>query len=195
MAIESYQSQNKTIPFYKQTEIGYCHPACVKMVIDYAIDTIGVKQKRVSLSRIADILKTHRFGGTVRENIELINPVLRDSVPRIRFQSQVSARFSDIKEEIDACRPVIAWINIAPSDEDSIKHAIVITGYNLQKNEIYFVDPEMTVENHIRTLEMGTFLDEKLGVEARIIKLDVSKIGQKHLNGRITPYKRRRATK
>ena len=191
MVIESVQSQNKTMPFYKQTEIGYCHPACVKMVIDYAIDTIGVKQKRVSLSRISEVLKTHRISGTVRENIELINPELRDSVPRIRFQSQISARFSDIEEEIDACRPVIAWINIAPSDEDMIKHAVVITGYDIQKNEIYFVDPEMTVENHIRTLEMGTFFDEKLGVEARIIKLNISEIGQKHLNGRVTPYKRR----
>ena len=34
MVVETAQNQNKMIPFYKQTEIGYCHPACVKMVID-----------------------------------------------------------------------------------------------------------------------------------------------------------------
>jgi hypothetical protein len=147
------------------------------------------------LSRIAEILRTHRYGGTVRENIELINLVLSDSVPRISFQSQISARFNDIKNELDECRPVIAWINIAPSDEDIIRHAVVIVGYDIQKNEIYYVDPEMSEENHIKTVGMGIFLDEKLGVEARIIKLRVSKITQKHLNGRVTPFKRREARK
>jgi hypothetical protein len=186
------QSHKKEIPFYKQTETGYCHPACVKMVLDFAIEDMGIKQRRMSLSSIARVLRTNKISGTIRENIELINAELEDSVPRIHFYSRVSARFDDIKDEIDSCRPVIAWINIAPSKEDTVMHAVVIVGYDLQQNEIFLVDPEMTQENHEKHMDLGMFLDEKLGVEGRIIILSVSEIGQKHLNGRITPYQRRR---
>ena len=194
MSIEINQNIQLAIPFFKQTETGYCHPACVKMVIDFAIDELGVKQKRLSLRKIADALQTHKYGGTVRNNIELINSLLADSVPQIRFQSQVLARFDDIKKEIDEGRPVIAWIDIAPSDEDILKHAVIVKCYDLQKGEIKFVDPEMTLENHVKTMKLGVFVDEKLGVEGRITKLIISPIGQKNLIGRIKPYERRRKT-
>jgi len=162
------------------------------MVIDYAIKVLGVKQKALSLKTIANTSKTHPMGGTVRENIELINTLLTDSVPQIQFQTLLSARLDDIKQELDDKRPVIAWINIAPSVLDTVMHAVVITDYDPVNFEIKYIDPEMTEEHHTMKVSIGKFLDEKLGVEGRIIKLNISSIGQKDLIGGVKPYSRRK---
>jgi len=195
MAMEALEHLVLSLPFYKQTEIGYCYPSCLKMVIDHAIDNLGIKQKRLSLKKIARALGTHKLAGTIPENVELINQLLTESVPQIQFKSQISARFDEIRKELDERKPVIAWINIAQDKSDLARHSIVVIGYNLEKNEIYFVDPEMTVDNHVKNMDIGVFIDEKLGVEARIIKLIISQIGQKDLLGKIVPYERREKTK
>lgn len=183
-----------SIPFFKQTETGYCHPACVKMVIDYAIDVLGVDQKRLRLGKIAAILGTHYLAGTPPGAIERINQELGESIPRIQFKSQIGGRFDEIREEIDEGRPVIAWIDIASVEEDTIRHAVVVTGYDPEKKEIYYVDPEMMVENHEKTVEMGDFIDNKLGVRGHLVKLIITEIGQVDLMGRIVSLKKRRRT-
>ena len=184
-----------SIRFFKQTEIGYCHPACVKMVIDYAIDVLGVDQRRLSISKIAKVLGTHRFSGTPPGAIEKINSLLSESIPRIQFKSQLSGRFEDIKREIDEGKPVIAWINISPNEEDIIMHAVVVVGYDEEKKEIYYVDPEMTAENHEKRIEIGDFIDNKLGVRGHLVKLIITERGQIDLMGRIVSSRRRRRGK
>jgi len=180
------------VPFYKQTTPGYCHPACVKMVIGYAIDVLGIQQNRITVGRVAKALRTHRLSGTAPGDLELVNSLLTESVPQIQFKSQISGRFEDIKTEIDRERPLIAWINISPDRDDTIWHAVVIHGYDLDDNKIYFIDPEMNVEDYERTSEIGYFLDNKLGVDGRLIKLIISKVGQMDLRGKIRPFKKKR---
>jgi len=182
-----------SIPFFKQPTPGYCHPACVKMIIDYAIDLLRVKQKRLRIGKIAEELGAHYLAGTPPGGIERVNLLLADSIPNIQFKSQLSGRFEDLKKEIDEGRPVIAWIEIVGKDGDTIRHAVVINGYDPEKKEIYYVDPEMTAENHEKTAEIGDFIDNKLGVRGHLVKLIISAIGQKDLMGRIVPFKKRRS--
>lgn len=121
--------------------------------------------------------------------------MLADSIPNIQFSSQLSGRFNDIIEEIDAGRPVIAWIDITENEGDTVRHAIVITGYDPEKKEIYYVDPEMTAEKHEKTAEIGDFIDNKLGVRGHLVKLIISEKGQKDLMGRVIAVKKRRGAR
>jgi hypothetical protein len=184
-----------SIPFFRQTTPGYCHPACVKMVIDYAITELRVEQKRLRISKIAEELGAHYLAGTPPGGIERVNLLLAESIPNIQFKSQLSGSFDEIKKEIDEGRPVIAWIEIVGKDGDTIRHAVVVNGYDPEKKEIYYVDPEMTPENHERIAEIGDFIDNKLGVRGHLVKLLISTIGQKDLMGRIIPLKKRRSRK
>ena len=184
-----------SIPFFRQTTPGYCHPACVKMVIDYAINELRVKQKRLRISKIAEELGAHYLAGTPPGGIERVIILLADSIPNIQLKSQLSGNFDEIKKEIDEERPVITWIEIVGKDGDTIRHAVVVNGYDPEKKEIYYIDPEMAAENHERIVEIGDFIDNKLGVRGHLVKLIISTIGQKDLMGRIIPLKRRRGHK
>jgi len=180
------------IKFYKQPEDGYCHPCCIKMVLDYAIDHLNVKQKKLSLNKIAKASGTHPKGGTVRGNIELINDLLTNSVPRISFKYELAFSFEDILDELQNKRPVIAWINITPDDDEPLLHAVVVSYYDKSTNNVTYIDPLMTKENHTKTVTASVFLDECLGVDGMIIKLVVSTIGQVDLLGKVRPYARRK---
>lgn len=181
-----------SIPFFKQTERAYCYPACVKMVIDYSRERLGVEQRRLSLSMIARELRADPDAGTAPGDIERVNALLIDSFPQVQLRGKIGGNFEEIRAEIDQERPVIAWIEVIRDEQDILRHAVVINGYSSDLRKIFYVDPAMTKDNHQCEVEIGDFVDNKLGVEGHLIKLETTVVGQKDLRGRIRPLKRRR---
>ena len=183
------------IKFFRQTERAYCYPACVKMVIDYAIDSLRVKQRSLRLRKIARELRTDPDAGTSPGDIERVNTLLLDSFPQIQLRGKKMGTFGEIRDEIDQERPVIAWIELVRDEDDILFHAVVVKGYSSDLSKIFYIDPNKTEDDHQCEAEVGDFIDNKLGVEGHLIKLEITLIGQKDLRGRIRPLKRRRETK
>ena len=182
------------VKFKKQSERMYCYVASIKMLVDYAIDELQIDQKRLRIRTIAKALRTHPNGGTAPGDIERINSELADSFPHIQVKDQIGGGFNDIREEIDEPkrRPLIAWIVIARDDGDPIFHAVLINGYSRDRTKIYYVDPEMTQENHQCEAEVGDFINNKLTVEGHLIKLVITERGEKDLMGGLHPIRKRR---
>jgi len=182
------------VKFYKQTEPMYCYISCTKMIVDYAIDELNVSQSRLSIHDIAEETRTHPQIGTAWSDIERINDLLKDSFPPISFEVQVGGSLEDIVTELygENSRPLIAWIIGVIDDGDTIFHSVVINGVSEDSTRIFYIDPAMTVENHQCEVEIGDFLDKKLGVDGRLVKLVIKNIGQKDLMGKMGPIIRRR---
>lgn len=173
----------------------YCYVACIKMLIDYAIDELNIDQSRLRVTTIAKALRTHPNIGTIPGDIERINSKLADSFPHIQVKDQIGGEFHDIKNEIDDTtypKPVIAWIVIAEDEGDQLYHAVLVNGYSEDLTKIYYVDPEMIPENYQCEAEVGDFIDNKLTRGGHLVKLVVTKRGEKDLMGGIHPIKRRR---
>lgn len=180
------------VPFYKQPTDYYCHPTCVKMVLDYAIDILDIKQKKLSLKTVAGSTYSDVNSGTSPLCAELVNALLLESSPNIQFKTVTPGTFKDIQAEIDANRPVIAWINVLDSRDGITWHVVVVNGYEENKREIYYLDPLLEEQYAQKACEVGSFIDLKLGQTGKLIKLVISQEGQKDLFGRVVPPKKRR---
>jgi hypothetical protein len=162
------------------------------MVIDYAIDVLGIKQKKLSLKTIAESTYSDINSGTPPLCAELVNAILLESVPNIQFKTVSPGTFRDIQTEIDANRPIIAWINILDIGDGIAWHVVVINGYEENKRAIYYLDPLLDEPYAQKSCEIGSFIDIKLGPTGKLIKLVISQEGQKDLFGRVLPPRKRR---
>ena len=165
------------------------------MVIDYAIDELKVKQKRLSLKKIAGIIGAHPVAGTAPGNIELINNDLLESFPEIALIDGKGGSFQTIRREIDAERPLIAWVVIAEDEQDILYHAVVVNGYEEDLTTLYYVDPEMDEENYQLSAPVGRFIDEMLTVDGHLINMVITIKGQQDLYQRLHPLKGKRKAK
>jgi hypothetical protein len=169
------------VRFYKQPNDMYCHPTSTKMVLNYAISKFKIKQRNYSIRSIARIIGADPAWGTPPGGIELINGALVNSRPSLRFIRQLSGTLREIFEEIDNNRPIIAWINLTYSEVDPTWHAVVIVGYDRDKREVYYLDPQRTKQDPLVKCEIGDFIKNKLGQEGNIIKIEIGGKGQKTL--------------
>jgi len=160
------------------------------MVIDYAIDELGITQKRLRLSTIAKTVRADPEAGTAPGDIELINIALLDSFPEIQIVDSKGGTFQIIKHEIDERRPVIAWIVIAEDEGDLLFHSVVVNGYNDDLTILYYVDPEMDNMNYQLSVPIGKFVDEMLTVEGHLIRMKITIKGQQDLFLRLHPLKK-----
>ena len=165
---------NLDVELYRQPTNYYCVPACLKMVIEYAKRTLNVKIGRISLKRIAKAINAN-IDGTAFDDIENINELLENSNPLMEFKIKMPGNFTEIRNELDEGRPVIAWINIAePPDE--VWHSVVIKGYDIQRNIIIYMDPQFGE----REEAIGTFL-KKMEPYNLIVKLVIGSRVQRRL--------------
>lgn len=181
---------NLIVPFYKQAEKMYCYPTCVKMVLEYAIKELKIKQKKLSVKKIARTLNTGPLTGTAPGSVELINSLLGDSKPPILFKSKLAGNITDVKDELDNKRPLIAWINISGDEGDPVWHTVVIIRYDEEKRVITYVDPLKNVDDHEVTEDSGFFMDVRLGSRRHIIKLVLVSEAQKTLIGILKPIEK-----
>lgn len=159
------------------------------MVLDYAIDEMGIKQKRLRLNSIATKVQAHPEAGTAPGNIELINGALLESFPEIQMIDNKGGTWSDIKNEIDEGRPIVAWIVIARDEGDIIYHSVVINGYDDALTTLYYIDPEQNEDNYQLSAPIGTFIDDWLTVDGHLIKMKTTIKGQQDLHQRLLPLK------
>jgi hypothetical protein len=175
-----------------------CHPTCTKMVLDYAIDTLDISQKRLSIKIISKAIGANSTGASPAR-IEDINILLKDSCPPIKFKVVEPATFPTIEQEIEPekgkPRPVIAWTNVKDDLDGKPWHVVIINGYSDEREEIYYIDPLLEEQYSQKSCEMGTFLKKRLGNSGKLVILIISEEGQTDLLGNVVSLKKKRRSK
>lgn len=159
----------------------YCQPTCFKIVLNYAVDTFKINQKKWSIRKIAKTLSTDVDWGTVPGNVEFINNILGKSRPKMQFQRQISGKYTEVTAEIDDKRPIVAWIDPKKIGNDEVWHVVVINGYDSDQRKIFFVDPLLPEEYWQKEAESSHFMEERLGPKGMLIKLIIGGVGQQTL--------------
>ena len=114
--------------------------------------------------------------------MEFVNNLLGKSRPKIQFQRQISGRYTEITTEIDAERPIIAWIDPQKIVNDEVWHVVMINGYDPNQRKIFFVDPLLKKEEYWqKEAESSHFVEERLGSKGMLIKLIIDGGGQQTL--------------
>ncbi|OGD45420.1 hypothetical protein A3K69_02100 [Candidatus Bathyarchaeota archaeon RBG_16_57_9] len=136
----------------------------------------------MSIRIIAKTLGTDDDWGTIPGNVEFVNNLLGKSRPKIQFQRQISGRYTEITTEIDAERPIIAWIDPQKIVNDEVWHVVMINGYDPNQRKIFFVDPLLKKEEYWqKEAESSHFVEERLGSKGMLIKLIIDGGGQQTL--------------
>lgn len=165
------------VPRFGQASPGHCVPTCLKMVLEYVRLRNGPDVSSPSISRIAEAIRTE-VDGTPPRQIENVNNLLQKSKPSVEFKTVFMGRFQYIRKELLERRfPVIVLINVADLP-DIVKHAIVLTHFDEETNEIFYVDPEdHNTEKH---MEAGVF-NNKWGIQAIMVRVAVGEREQRHM--------------
>jgi len=153
----------------------------MKIVLNYAIETFKINQKKLSINKIAKAIGARPDWGTIPGNIEAINSKLTHAQPSIRFRRQVSGRYTEIVEEIDQKRPVIAWIDKKETLGDEVWHVVIVNGFDPDLRRIYYVDTLLQEEFWQKECETGHFMEKRLGLKGYLVKLIIGGTGQKTL--------------
>jgi len=143
------------VPLVFQEDDFSCTPVCIKMVLDYIRNRFGGDVPDLDVSAVAKAIRTSADeGGTTFENIKRINEELIKAMPSLEFIAGSGHKFEEIEEEINAERPIIAWITMS-SPQGDFNHSIVITGVDRENLLIYYNDPVYGKE----TIPIGQFMD------------------------------------
>ena len=145
------------------------------MVFMYISSCLGGQAPDLDIEDIANIIETE-IDGTYPEKITNLNKnkeVLK-TIPSLEFEVELRTHsFSEIEDELEANRPVIAWVEL--SDAKGIHkaaHSIVITGLERENHLIYYNDPMFGEKQE----DIGTFMSRWENVDRILIKV---KIGTK----------------
>jgi len=146
------------------------------MVLEFVREKHGKKIPRLSIKRIARVVKTEK-DGTAPKDVENMNDALEKAKPSVEFKTEFLSRFPEIVKELDEERPVIVWINCV-EPPDIVWHAVVVTGFDPETNTVLFNDPQGAVK---KEEEVGRFV-KKWGMQARLVKVLIGKKQQRHID-------------
>lgn len=136
------------VPLVKQENDYSCVPACLKMILEYVLQTnSGSYQPNLSVDKICEIVKTDELG-TALENVELINQKLINTFPSVEFVVDTCS-FSVLEQEIIGGQPVIVGLKMP------YPHAVVVSGLDKENLIVYYNDP---LKDSEKKMEMGKFL-------------------------------------
>ncbi len=129
------------VPYLSQgnDDVG-CVPACIKMIIEfYAKSFPDLPNPEMNALKKA---MHYDDDGTPLDGVTDVNKILRGTAHQLEFRWDDFVSFSDIKDELDNGRPVIAWIK--PNRATQISHSIVIkqTSQNDLKIKVNDPDPD-----------------------------------------------------
>jgi len=149
------------------------------MIFEYISKCLEGQAPNLDIDDIAEIIET-RADGTLPENIRNLNTnlnVLR-AIPSLEFDVDLKTHsLSEIEEEINNNRPVIAWVELS----DGIRkcaHAIIITGLDRDKHLICYNDPMFGEKQE----EIGVFMSRWERVDRILIKVKIGKREQRLLD-------------
>jgi hypothetical protein len=154
------------VPTELQEDDFSCVPVCIKMILEFVRrGNPGGFIPNLSVEEISIAMSTDELG-TRLSAVEGINAKLQKSVPSIEFESKTNCTFSDIENEIQQGKPVIAWLRMPHP------HSIVIEGFDKTKLIVFYNDPQVGK----RQMEMGRFMSSWDDMDNVLIK---AKIGEK----------------
>jgi hypothetical protein len=147
------------------------------MIFMYISNCLEGHAPNLDIDDISEIIET-RTDGTLIENIRNLNTnlaVLR-VIPSLEFDVDLKMhRLSEIEEEINNNRPVIAWVELSEGIH-RCAHAIVIT--DLNKDVIYYNDPIFGEMQE----GIGTFMSRWERLDRLLIKVKIGKREQRLLD-------------
>jgi len=140
------------------------------MVLDYLRSTLtDSKVPDYTIDEISKIINT-REDGTLLEGVKQINEdkTFLKSIPSLEFETKYPCRFPEIENEINANRPVIAWILVSDGHR-GFKHSVVITGVDTENGHVYYNDPAYGEVQE----EIGRFISTWEDVDTILIKIKI----------------------
>jgi len=149
------------------------------MVLEYVRDSIpNARTPNLEVEDIAKVVNTD-VDGTVLEDVNTLNSnkEFLKAIPSLRFETSYLSSFSEIDNEINANRPVIAWILIS-QDHREFVHSVVVTGVDIENNSIYYNDP---ASGEIQD-EIGSFNSKWEKVDNVLIKTRIGERKQRKMD-------------
>ena len=134
------------------------------------IPTLEVEE----ISRIIDTSED----GTVSDNIDNLNSnreVLK-AKPSIELEVSFTNSFSEIEKEIEADRPVIAWIFVSDNHR-GFAHSVVVTGLDMENGIVHYNDP---IYGEVQG-EIGTFVSMWEKTDTVLIKIKIGEREQRKI--------------
>jgi len=132
----------------------------------------------LKVREIAGIVNT-REDGTLLEDVKNINQnkAILKAIPSIEFETCVLCKFSEIEDEINNHRPVIAWLAI-PTNGTLFKHSVVVTCVDMENHLIYYNDPIFGKKRE----NIGSFMSMWENLDKILIKVKIGKREQRLLD-------------
>lgn len=156
-----------------------CVPRCIKMIFMYISNCLEGRAPDLDIDDIAKVIET-RADGTLLENVRNLNTNLTilQAIPSLEFDVELKMHsLSEIEEEIDNNRPVIAWVELSEGTR-RCAHAVVIVGLDRDKDLIYYNDPMLGEKEE----EIGAFMSRWESVDRLLIKVKIGKREQRLLD-------------
>jgi len=145
----------------------------------YISNCLEGQAPNLEIDDIAEILETSA-DGTLLENVRNLNTnltVLR-AIPSLEFDVDLRMHsLSEIEEEINNNRPVIAWVELSDGVH-RCAHAIVITGLDRDRNLIYYNDPMLGEKQK----DIGAFMSRWERLDRLLIKVKIGRREQRLLD-------------
>jgi len=145
----------------------------------YISHCLGGQAPDLDIDDVGKIIET-REDGTLPENVKNLNTdldVLR-VIPSLEFDVDLRMHsFSEIEEEIEANRPLIAWIELTEGIHIAT-HAVVITGLDREQEFIFYNDPMFGEVQE----DIPSFMSKWENVDRLIIKVKIGTREQRLLD-------------
>jgi len=145
----------------------------------YISNCLEGQAPNLEIDDIAEILETSA-DGTLLENVRNLNTnltVLR-AIPSLEFDVDLRMHsLSEIEEEINNNRPVIAWVELSDGVH-RCAHTIVITGLDRDRNLIYYNDPMLGEKQK----DIGAFMSRWERLDRLLIKVKIGRREQRLLD-------------
>jgi len=149
------------------------------MIFMYISNCLEGQAPTLDIDDIAEIMET-RADGTLPEKVKNLNtnPDVLRVIPSLEFDVDLRMHsFSEIEEEIEANRPVIAWVDLSEGIHRAT-HAVVITGLDREQDLIYYNDPMFGELQQ----DISTFVSRWENVDRLLIKVKIGKREQRLLD-------------
>lgn len=165
------------LPFSQQTDHYTCVPHCLLMVLDEIKKIIPKNTiKNYTSEEIATLVRSKPRLATSFNDVQYLNEELKEQTPIVTFNPDSGFKWDDIKNELRAEKPVIAYLKGNPNH--LIAHAVVVTKFDKDNDQITYTDPKLGK----KTIYVADFMDYWDNASNVLYLVEVGKLIQTHLD-------------
>lgn len=166
------------VPLFRQSTPHHCVPACYKMVLEHLREAHGEKIPKLSIKKIAQIIRTE-IGGTRWVNLTRINEALLTSFPSVEFVPEYPCDWKEVENENTKGKPIIVWIWLSDDRGLGCGHSVVVFDIDRSEGVVHYNDPARGIIHE----DIGTFISkwENENVNKSLIKVKVGERIQRKL--------------